>query len=140
MTLPVFPASLPKPMRSGFSQGIGDNRRLTAPDAGPIVPRARFSSVADPVSMTLDVSRDQRAVFENWYFSEVKRGVLPFLMPDPGTDGWPLLDSNGQPILLDDGQVLTLAATWLCMFSDKVPQYTVVGVRWRIAFGLSVLP
>lgn len=140
MSLPVFPASLDRPLRDNFNQGLGDNRRMFAPEAGPLVPRPRFSRVADPVSMMLDVSRQQRAVFEQFWADDTRRGSLPFLMPDPGTDGWPLLDANGAPMLTAGGQPILLAKTWVCMFSDQVPAITAYGNRWRIAFGIGVLP
>lgn len=142
MSLPVFPATLRGPLREGFSHGYGDVRRMFSPEAGPLVPRARMSQVAEPVSLTLDLARAELAVFETFWLSDTRKGSLPFLMPDPMTDGWYLLDPQGEPMLLADGSPILLAKTWLCLFGEKPPVVTPAQrrTRFRVAVSISVMP
>jgi hypothetical protein len=141
MTLPLFPPELEyRPLRETFSIGTGDTRRLFQPDSAPLAPRARYSTAARPVAMTIEADRNGLAVFDHFYEVTLGNGARPFLMPDPATDGWPLLDADGAPMLMGDGTPILLAATWVCLFSAAVPVRTPVGNRFRIAFGIGVMP
>lgn len=141
MTLPTFPAELDKPMRDSFAMGTGETRRLFQPEAAPLVPRARYSTASKPVAMTLIVDRNGLAVFDNFYQYTLGNGASPFLMPDPSTDGWGLLDADGNPLLLGgDGAPLLLAATWVCMFGAGLPERRMTGRNFSISFGLAVMP
>lgn len=140
MTLPVFPPILDRPLREGFSIASGEARRLFEPEAAPVQPRARYSRVAKPVSMSLITDRNGLAIFNRFYEVTLINGALPFLMPDPITDGWPLLTADGFPLLTGAGQPILLAATWVCLFGKNLPMRVPVGVGFRISFSLGVMP
>lgn len=142
MSLPVFPATLRGPLREGFSRTYGDARRVFSPESGPLVPRPRMSLVAEPVFLVLDVNRADLAFFETFWLLDTRKGSLPFLMPDPMTDGWYLLDADGESILLADSSPILIAKTWLCLFGEKPPVVTPAQrrTRFRVAVSISVMP
>jgi hypothetical protein len=61
-------------------------------------------------------------------------------MPDPTTDGWPLLDATGQPLLDGQGRPLLRAGTWLCLWGDQLPVETILGIEFRKTFSVVVMP
>lgn len=67
-----------------------------------------------------------------------------FWMPDPTTDGWPLLTSDGKPMLIaggpQDGLPILMAGRWLVTFGKNLPAETVIGVDFRMSFGVEVMP
>jgi len=144
MTVPSWPEELPRPERNSWSAQQQDSRLKRRSDAGPPGWRRRFSSAARLVSLSIVVSRDERAVFDNFLADTTQDGVTPFWMPDPTTDGWPLFTSDGAPLLIsggpDDGKPVLMAAQWLCMFGDQMPVETIVGVSFRLTFSVAVLP
>lgn len=140
MTFPAYPAELPRPLRSPYSVARGDGRFVSDNDAGPKNIRRRFSSTVTKVQFSTELDRSQLARFYRFYDEETKEGSLAFLMPDPGTDGWPLLLDDGAPLLTDDGTPLLLAETWLVTFGGKMPSETVKGTTWTLSFELEVLP
>ena len=140
MTLPSYPAELPKPLQDGYQVARGDGRIVTRNDAGPPSIRSRFSSVVDTVQFSTFLSRSQWARFERFYVEDTKRGALPFLLPDPGTDGWALLTDDGSRLLTDDGTPILLAETWLVVFGSKLPVITNKATYWTVSFEVTVLP
>ncbi len=140
MSVAIWPQSLPRPMRSGFQSQILDPRKSKSAETGPPGYRRRFSSVAQDYAMTIDVPRSEKAVFDNFYRFETKFGSKPFWMPDPTTDGWPVLTAGGDAVLTGNGDPLLLSARWLCLFGATTPRETVKGIRFRIAFTVTVLP
>jgi len=140
MSIAIWPESLPRPMRNGFQSQTLDPRKSKSAETGPPGYRRRFSSVARDYSMTIDVPRSEKAVFDNFYQTETKFGSKPFWMPDPTTDGWPLLTAAGEPLLIDTGAPLLLSARWLCLFGATTPRETIKGIRFQIAFAITVLP
>ncbi len=46
-------------------------------------------------------------------------------MPDATTDGWPMLDGDGNPVLVSggpaDGKPVLLSALWLVTFGKTLP-------------------
>jgi len=140
MTLAVWPTDLPKPERASWQASPMEARLKRQGDSGPASYRRRFSSVAKATSLSIVVSRDGKAIFDNFYAEETARGSLPFYMPDPTTDGWPLLIQDGSPLLTHDGTPVLLSAEWLCLFGDAVPVEAVVGVAFRISFSVMVMP
>lgn len=140
MSLAVWPADLPKPQRDGFQGQIMDPRKRKATETGPPGYRRRWSSVARAVSLSIDVTRSQKAIFDNFYEDETGMGSLPFWMPDPLTDGWALLDAEGNAVLSGDGAPILLSAQWLCLFGDETPMESIRGVRFVIAFSVAVMP
>lgn len=138
--IPVWPTELPRPMRPGFSFGAGDGRLRTRSDSGPPRVARRYSQVPDLVSMTFDFSRAELARYDRFFADEIRKGTLPFLMPDPTTSGWPLLTDDGVPLLTDEGVPLLLEDTWLVMLADEMPRRSVAGVRFRLELSLAVMP
>ncbi|WP_428540775.1 hypothetical protein [Profundibacter sp.] len=140
MSVATWPDSLPRPMRNGFQSQLQDGRKSKSGETGPPAYRRRFSSVVREYSMTIDVPRSEKAVFDNFYRTATKLGTKPFWMPDPTTDGWSMLDASGNPLLTSSGAPLLLSARWLCLFGASTPRETVKGIRFRIAFQIAVLP
>lgn len=144
MTVPSWPAELPRPERSSWSAQPQDARLKRRSDAGPPGWRRRFSSAARLVSLSVFLSRDQKAVFDTFLAYTTGGGAVPFWMPDPTTDGWPLLSSDGTPLLVsggpDDGKPILLGAQWLCTFGDQLPVESIAGVNFRMNFSVVVLP
>jgi len=140
MTILTWPTDLPKPDRDGYQRQIDDPRLGRNRDTGPAAWRRRWSSVSKSVSLTIDVDRSQKAVFDRFYEEDADFGSNLFWMPDPTTDGWPLLASDGRPLLLPDGTPILMAARWLCLFGKETPRESVRGIRFRIAFNVAVMP
>lgn len=140
MTVATWPTSLPKPLRTGYQTQILDPRLKRSAASGPPGYRRRWSSVARSVALTIDVPRADKAVFDGFYEVTTDFGALPFWMPDPTTDGWPLLTDTGAPVLDGDGTPILMSAQWLCLFGDTTPVATIQGVRFQIAFSVVVMP
>lgn len=140
MTVPYWPSDLPRPNRAGYQRQTDDPRLARRAEAGPPAYRRRWSSTTRSVALVIDVSRSQKAIFDDFHDEVTASGSLPFWMPDPTTDGWPVLDAIGAPVLAGDGAPLLLAAQWLCLFGATTPVETLRGVRFQISFGVTVLP
>ena len=140
MSVAIWPAELPKPSRDGYEAQRFDARARRS--GGPVPGyRRRFSSAPRLVNLSIiDVPRALKEVFDNFYSLTTVDGVLPFLMPDPVTDGWPLLGADGRRILQGDQTSVLMSAQWLCLFGDQPPVETISGVRFDIAFSVAVLP
>ncbi|MBR26590.1 MAG: hypothetical protein CML46_06570 [Rhodobacteraceae bacterium] len=140
MTL-IWPADLPRPNRDGYQVGIEDPRLRKSAETGPPGWRRRWSSVARSVSLTVDLSRSQKAVFDQFHEEAAGYGALPFEMPDPVTDGWPLLTADGAPVLTSGGAPVLLAARWICLFGATPPVETLVRpLTFRKSFDVWVMP
>lgn len=139
MTLPVFPPELPRPSRQGYQVALGDGRTKRREDAGPPNVRRRFSAVADMVSLQITVTRAGLARFQRFYDEELGKGSRPFLMPDPGSDGWALLTDEGDPLLTEEGAPILVSETWICIIG-QTPAWVPVGVEWRVSFDVAVMP
>jgi hypothetical protein len=61
-------------------------------------------------------------------------------MPDPTTDGWPLLDQDGAPLTTEGDVPILLAETWLCLFGDRLPAASIAGLHFRVSMTILVLP
>lgn len=141
MTLPAWPTDLPKPVRASWSGQRQDARQRRAVETGPPGYRRRFSAVARIVGMQIDVTRSQKAVFDTFFEQTTQFGALPFVMPDPTTDGWAMLDAAGQPMLDGTGTPILLSATWLCLFGSEPPTEGIpAGTRFSISFTVAVMP
>lgn len=134
-----WPASLPRPERSGWQAERMEARRKSQSDAGPPRYRRRFSSVPTLVTLSLLLTRSEKAEFDNFH-AATGYGSDLFRIPDPTTDGWPLLTGDGAPLLTADGTPILLSALWLCSFGDSQPKETIVGAGFRKTFSLVVLP
>lgn len=141
MSYPDWPARLVQFERSGWQEQFQDARRRRQSDAGPPGFRRRFSSAAKRVGLSLIVSRADKAVFDRFYQQDCNLGAGLFRMPDPSTDGIPLLNHDGLPLLAHDGRPLLIAAYWLCSWGDEPPAVSIyAGTDFRIAFSVWVMP
>lgn len=136
----TWPSELPRPDREGWQLRRQDGRQKRQSDAGPPTWRRRFSSVAQIVNMQLLLDRNQREIFDRFYIEDLSEGTGLFWMPDPTTDGWPILDDAGRPVLDDAGEPLLMSARWLCSFGDSTPVETIVGLHFRKQIEIVVLP
>ncbi len=137
----TWPDTLPHPERKTWNLQHQDARRKRQPESGPPGYRRRFSSAADFVSLSVVLTRAEKAVFDQFYRHDCAGGSRLFWMPDPTTDGWALLYTDGQPLLVDDSTPLLISATWLCAWGDEPPQESVVGqVEFRKTFQIVVMP
>lgn len=139
MSIPVWPDTLPDPLRAGYLAQRQDIRVRRASN-GPPGYRRRFSSGAELVTLAIEVTRSGKAVFDQFYDLDTRFGTLPFKMPDPATDGRQLLTESGVPLLTDTGEPILLSASWLCIFGDPVPSERIVGGRFEITFNVAVMP
>lgn len=135
-----WPSELPRPERSTWQLTPQDARRKRQSDAGPPGYRRRFSSAAKMVSLSVLLSRNERAIFDRFFHEDCGEGAALFYMPDPTTEGWPLLASDGSPILTDDGAPILMGGRWLCSWGDEMPTETIVSVEFRKTFSVVVMP
>ncbi len=144
MSVPTWPSDLPRPERNSWGAQLQDPRKQRRSEAGPTTWQRRFSSAAKLVSLSVLLTRDEKALFERFHEDDTKFGSIPFWMPDPTTDGWGLLIHTGAPALISggphDGEPLLLAGRWLCSFGSQIPRETIVGVEFRKTFDLVVYP
>lgn len=140
MSYPVWPDDLRRFEREGWQVQPQNARQRRQSDAGPPGWRRRFSAVARTVSLSLILTRNEKAVFDRFYSEDCAEGARLFWMPDMSTDGWPLLDSTGEP-LMSAGVPLLLSARWLCSFGEEPPVETIVEqVKFRKIFTVVVMP
>ncbi len=135
-----WPTDLPRPERNTYRRERQDARIVRTPSQGPQSFRKRFSNTAKTVSLTVLLSRDQLAVFDRFFEETTAQGTGLFRMPDPITDGTPLLNADGSPIVGADGKPLMIAAEWLCSFGEQMPSDSREGVETRVAFTVQVFP
>lgn len=140
MTYAVWPPELPKPERNTWQSTPQEARLKRQSDAGPPGYRRRFSSAATMVTLSVILSRNQKAIFDRFFAVDTRRGALMFWMPDPTTDGWPMLTSDGVPVLTIDGQPVLLSARWLVTFGESLPVETIQGIEFRKSFNVVVMP
>lgn len=140
MTIPTWPAALPRPERNTFQKTPAEARLKRRSDAGAPAYRLRFSGVPYLVNMSIVVSRSGKATFDDFYEDTTRWGSLPFWMPDPTTEGWPMTDEAGNTVLDGNGHPVLMSGTWLCMFGDTPPTETVIGIQFRKTFSVTVMP
>ena len=140
MSVAVWPSELPKPTREGYQSQLDDPRLAKSRSTGPIGYRTGWSSTTEGVALSVLLSRSQKGDFDKFFREDCEVGALPFWMPDPVSDGWPLLAADGSPLLLEDGTPLLMAAQWLCLWGKEMPIERVVGVEFAISFTVVVMP
>jgi len=139
--IPEWPTDLRKFEREGWQVQAVEARRKRQGDAGPPGYRRRFSAVPRLVGLSIVLTRNEKAIFDRFYHVDCAEGARNFRMPDPSTNGWPLLAADGSPLLTAVGQPILLAATWLCAWGDALPIETMDGdVDFRKEFQVVVLP
>ena len=139
MSVPVWPTELPRPTRQGYQTQKQDGR-LRRSAGGPPGYRRRFSSTARMVNLSVELTRLQKAVFDDFLEDRTAGGSLPFYMPDPVTEGWALLTSAGVPIVSSSGAPVTLVSRLLCLFDETMPVEVFVAERFQISFAVAVMP
>lgn len=139
MSIPSWP-ELPLPTQAGYGFQPEDPRTKRTREAGPPGYRPRYSSVATTMRLGLDLDRNQREIFWDFYRKDCKNGSTTFTMADPITDNWPLLSIDGKPLLNEAGRPLLLAKRLLCLWGDEVPSETLEGLRFKLTFAISIMP
>ena len=141
MALPVYPPELPRlVLPQPFQENYGDGRRFSRRDGGPDVPRPGWSAAPNTVALTTLLTRVERARFDRFWIEEIQRGLKPFLMRDPGMDGFPAFCADGSPMLMANGKPALMACTWLCIIAQNSLSAKPNGVDWDIAFQVAVMP
>jgi hypothetical protein len=140
MVLAVWPEEFNPPIRNSFALSEGEGRLRTQAESGPVRQRSKFSSVSQPVSLTFSFTRNELARFDRFYFDEIARGALPFLMPDFSANGFPLMSIDGEMLTDDEDNVLTITSYWLVQLGQELPERRNIGVRWQVSFTLDVMP
>jgi len=138
MVAVYWPTELPDLRRDSYNQQTGDLRQLSKPDSGPPRIGSKFSRTTDTVQMSVFCSLNLRARFERFYIEETRNGRMPFWMPEPGRNGWALLDNTGRQLLTETGHPILLSANWLCLFGANVPVYASISESWLISFDVFV--
>lgn len=139
MSIPTWPAELPCPTRAGYLSQRKDTR-MPKSGNGPPGYRRRFSSTAQLVTLSIEVIRSGKAIFDDFYVETTQEGTLPFYMTNPTTDGTAMLTQVTAPILSTEGEPIVLASQWLCLFGDPVPSERVFAGRFEITFNVAVMP
>lgn len=139
--IPEWPDDLRKFERDAWQVQAVEARRKRQGEAGPPGYRRRYSSVPRLVGVSIVLSRNEKAVFDQFYHVTCAEGSRNFWMPDPSTDRWALLASDGSPMLTGDGAPILMAARWLCAWGDLLPVESMDGdVDFRKEFQVVVLP
>ncbi len=136
----IWPADLPRPERPTWQLTPQDARRKTQSEAGPPRYRRRFSSAAKMVTLSVILSRNGKAIFDRFFHEDCSEGARLFYMPDPTTEGWPLLAADGTPLLTSGGAPILMGGRWLCAWGDQMPAETVQGVEFKKTFSIVVMP
>jgi len=140
MTTPSWPSNLPLPERQTYNFRPDDPRMKRTGQVGPPAYRRMASSVADRMNLSITVDRSDRQVFWDFHRKDCSDGTKSFIMPDPISDGWLLLTGDGSPLLMPDGTPLLLSRLLLCKWGEDVPQETMEGLRFKISFGVAIMP
>jgi hypothetical protein len=141
MSIQTWPTSLPRPERKSWQRSSQDARLKRQPMAGAPSYRSKYSRAAELVVLSVVLDRNQKAIFDNFHRYDCSDGVALFWMPDPTTDGWPLLHSNGTPLLTSEGLPLLMSKKWLCAWGDEMPVESIIGqVQFRKSFSIVVVP
>lgn len=139
MTIATWPEDLPKPTRAGYQRQRVDTR-LRKQQGGSPGYRKRFSLSVKLLDLEIEVTRAQKAVFDQFFDETTEDGTLPFYMPDPATDGYPLLTNTGAPLLTEAGEPILISAQLLCLFGDTMPVERTFQSEFAITFQVAVMP
>jgi hypothetical protein len=88
MTLPVWPASLPRePRADGYTRQARFAPAVTEMEDGPVLARRRSRIKARKETLTLVMDGAQLAAFETFFDDVLRGGTLRFTMPTVNPDG-----------------------------------------------------
>ncbi len=137
----VWPSELtPGTFVEGFSSGPRGTRLATPPDVGPPKMRPR-GNLLRPIAFTDLFNANQLARFNRFWEEDLRKGVDPFLYPDPHANGFPLCDDTGAVLLNEAGRPLIIESWILCTFSTDQPSWAArPGGRWAPQFSIVELP
>jgi hypothetical protein len=141
MAVLTWPADLPPfVQREGYAETLADGRKKIETDSG--FDFLRLDSPGfEQVAGSIYVPRERVPRFKRFWKVETRGGVLPFVISDQLLDGQQWLDSSGEPILDDSGEVILVVAKWLARFApDQAPRIEPHGVRFQISMQLEILP
>lgn len=141
MTIPVWPSELPqRVLAQSFQTSVRGKRLTTAMDTGPGKQRRRGAAVR-PVTCSIMVDADQRALFDVFYEETCASGTLPFSIPDQQLDGLVTESESGDTVQDESGQTWVIESWWLCQFGATEPATSAVdGIWFTVQFDLLVLP
>jgi hypothetical protein len=77
----AWPAGLPNPSSNGYSMTPGDGRQITRMTQGPRRIRKRFVNVPDDISLTLELTGAEAAIFDAFWDGDLDQGMNSVLMP-----------------------------------------------------------
>lgn len=85
--MPSYPAELPSPQISGYSEGTANLVIRSQMDQGPAKTRKRFTAGVKPVTMqTPPYTLEQVDIFDEWFRDEIASGASTFTMKNPRTN------------------------------------------------------
>lgn len=80
-----WPTELPTEGLSGVTDQFVGAKILSEVDQGPPIARQRYTKARRPVNIPITLTNAQRIVFDEWYSTDLKYGVLSFNWVDPVT-------------------------------------------------------
>lgn len=139
MALAIWPAALPqRALVDGYSEPLRNSRLTSNVDVGP--PKMRFKGLMPrTVEAQLVLSYALKSTLENFYYSDLMEGTLPFKIPDQTHDDQELLDTDFVELTDDADIILTGTYFWLAAFQSP-PVFRPVGVQWMAGLSLTVYP
>lgn len=86
MPTPVWPAELPQVLRFPITQRRQSGKLRSEPDTGPAKVRRRFTArVTEYPGASIQLTGEQKAIFDAFYDDELAGGSLSFSWTDPDT-------------------------------------------------------
>jgi hypothetical protein len=142
MTIDVWPIELPqRPLVEGYGEDMPDLDIASQMDIGPA--KVRRETTAAPYLLTVPMRflDWQKEFLKAWYRPRGRTTL--FWFPEPGVDGYPLLDHDGVTVLLDENDVPLLGTSKLLVRMAQPPQWARQAwpkLGWISALHLEVLP
>jgi hypothetical protein len=141
MTLPVWPATLPPPLRNALGVQRLDGRRFREGEVMPPRMGRKSSSRARLIQLTLILDRQRLAILDQFYEHDLAGGTRPFWMPDPVWDGIALLDETGNPLLTDTDAPILSTRLMLCQWGYEPPvEGPLKGAEMPVSFSVWDMP
>lgn len=82
----TWPLTLPQsPLIRGFDEEQRDRTIRTSTDSGIDQVRTVLAAPAEPFKMTMQLTKDQKAILRSFHTNDLEGGALRFNFPDPTT-------------------------------------------------------